>query len=82
MITQNIKLGPQETKLLFSLEEKGISVFTTKDAKKILDSGSASAWLVISGLKKKVRIIGGCCGTNPEHIAVLRKVIDEKSHSI
>ena len=31
---------------------------------------------------KKVRIIGGCCGTNPEHIAVLRKVIDEKDYSI
>lgn len=25
---------------------------------------------------KKVRIIGGCCGTNPSHIAALRKVID------
>jgi len=31
---------------------------------------------------KKVRIIGGCCGTNPEHIAVLRKLIDEKAYSI
>jgi len=31
---------------------------------------------------KKVRIIGGCCGTNPQHIAVLRKVIDEKDYSI
>ncbi len=31
---------------------------------------------------KKVRIIGGCCGTNPQHIAVLRKVIDEKTKSI
>ncbi|HUT05151.1 MAG TPA: homocysteine S-methyltransferase family protein [Nitrosopumilaceae archaeon] len=30
---------------------------------------------------KKVRIIGGCCGTNPQHIAALRKVIDEKAHS-
>jgi 5-methyltetrahydrofolate--homocysteine methyltransferase len=30
---------------------------------------------------KKVRIIGGCCGTNPEHIKVLRKVIDEKANS-
>ena len=30
---------------------------------------------------KKVRIIGGCCGTNPEHIAVLRKVIDKKTPS-
>ncbi len=26
----------------------------------------------------KVRIIGGCCGTNPAHIAALRKVIDER----
>ncbi len=26
---------------------------------------------------RKVRIIGGCCGTNPAHIAALRKVIDE-----
>ena len=31
---------------------------------------------------KKVRIIGGCCGTNPEHIKVLRKVIDEKANSV
>jgi len=30
----------------------------------------------------KVRIIGGCCGTNPEHIRELRKVIDEKANSI
>ena len=28
---------------------------------------------------KKIRIIGGCCGTNPQHIKVLRKVIDEKT---
>jgi 5-methyltetrahydrofolate--homocysteine methyltransferase len=26
---------------------------------------------------KKVRIIGGCCGTNENHIALLRKIIDE-----
>ena len=30
----------------------------------------------------KVRIIGGCCGTNPEHIKALRKVIDEKDNSL
>ena len=30
---------------------------------------------------KKVRIIGGCCGTNPDHIKALRKVIDEKANS-
>jgi len=28
---------------------------------------------------KKVRIIGGCCGTGPEHIEALRKVIDEEA---
>ena len=27
----------------------------------------------------KIRIIGGCCGTNPIHIKALRKVIDEKA---
>ena len=26
----------------------------------------------------QIKIIGGCCGTNPTHIAELRKVIDEK----
>lgn len=30
---------------------------------------------------ENVRIIGGCCGTNPQHIMALRKVIDEKVHS-
>jgi len=29
----------------------------------------------------KVRIIGGCCGTGPDHIVALRKVIDEKAQS-
>lgn len=56
MVTQNIKLGPQETKLLFTLEEGGMSVFTADDAKRILGSGPASSLLVISGLKKKGRI--------------------------
>jgi 5-methyltetrahydrofolate--homocysteine methyltransferase len=28
---------------------------------------------------QKVRIIGGCCGTNPDHIAALRKIIDAKT---
>ena len=31
---------------------------------------------------KKVRIIGGCCGTDPEHIKALREVIDKKANSI
>ena len=29
----------------------------------------------------KVKIIGGCCGTNPQHIEALRKVIDAKAQS-
>ncbi len=31
------------------------------------------------GSYNKIRIIGGCCGTNPEHIRALRRVIDEKA---
>ena len=31
---------------------------------------------------KKVRIIGGCCGTNPQHIKVLRNVIDKKTNPL
>ena len=27
----------------------------------------------------KIRIIGGCCGTNPQHIQALRKVIDDNN---
>jgi 5-methyltetrahydrofolate--homocysteine methyltransferase len=30
----------------------------------------------------KVRIIGGCCGTNPDHIKSLRRIIDKKASSI
>src|SRR5918912_4144304 len=29
---------------------------------------------------KNVRIIGGCCGTNPAHIAELRKVLDRQQY--
>ncbi len=29
---------------------------------------------------KQVRIIGGCCGTNPAHIIALRKVINQKKN--
>ena len=26
----------------------------------------------------QINIIGGCCGTNPEHITQLRKIIDQQ----
>ena len=55
--------------------EGGQAVYkmTPQDMAKILDSFLTQY--------SKVRIIGGCCGTNPEHIAELRKVIDAKDQS-
>ncbi|MBI3407417.1 MAG: homocysteine S-methyltransferase family protein [Planctomycetes bacterium] len=32
-------------------------------------------------LKAGVRMVGGCCGTTPEHIAVFRKVLDQTDQS-
>ena len=43
MVTQKIRLGPQETSLLFTLEERGFSVFTMDDAKGIWDRGTLQA---------------------------------------
>ncbi|MGI0087148.1 MAG: type IV toxin-antitoxin system AbiEi family antitoxin domain-containing protein [Nitrosotalea sp.] len=56
MITQNIRFGSQEARLLFGLEEKGMSVFTFSDAKKILGSTDSGTWNVLEGLKKKKRV--------------------------
>jgi len=56
MVTQNISLGKNEVKLLFSLESKKISVFTFRDAKAILRTSNASVKNVIYRLKKKKRI--------------------------
>ena len=55
-MAQNIRLGPQETKLLFSLEMKKMSVFTFDDARNILEGTDSAAWNVIEGLKKKKRL--------------------------
>lgn len=55
MVAQSIRLGPQETRLLFSLEERDIGVFSTGDAKKILGTGQA-ACSVLSGLQQKGRV--------------------------
>ena len=49
---------------------KAVYKMTPDDMAKTLDS-------FISDFKQ-VRIIGGCCGTNPEHITALRKVINQK----
>lgn len=50
-----MRLGPQETRLLFSLEEKDLRVFSTGDAKRILGTGPA-AYSVLSGLQQKGRV--------------------------
>lgn len=55
MAASGVWLGPQETKLLFSLEKKEISVFTAGDAKEILGTGQA-ACSVLSGLHRKGRV--------------------------
>ena len=56
MITQNIKLGANELKLLFTIEEESKSIFTIQDAKRILGTSPSSVWNVIYRLKKKGRI--------------------------
>ncbi|MCZ7362266.1 MAG: type IV toxin-antitoxin system AbiEi family antitoxin domain-containing protein [Candidatus Methanoperedens sp.] len=56
MITQNIKLGANELKLLFTIEEENKSVFSITDAKRILKTSAPSVWNVIYRLKKKGRI--------------------------
>ncbi len=52
-MTHNISL---ESKLLLILEEKGLSVFTTDDAKNILKTTDSSIWHILNGLVHKKRI--------------------------
>ena len=55
-MTQNIGTGHQENRLLLSLEMERISVFSFRDAKRILESTDSSVWNIIDSLKKKRRI--------------------------
>jgi predicted transcriptional regulator of viral defense system len=52
-VTQNLNL---ELRLLLTLEEKGLSVFTKDDAKVILKTTDSSVWHVLNGLVHKKRI--------------------------
>lgn len=56
MSIQKLRLGANELKLLFTLENKGRTAFSISDAKKILGASNASVWNVIYRLKKKGRI--------------------------
>lgn len=56
MATRELKLGPMELRLLFTLEEEGKSIFRSGDAKRILRSSEASVKNVLYRLRKKGRI--------------------------
>jgi predicted transcriptional regulator of viral defense system len=56
MITRKIKLGPNELKLLFTLEKAGKVVFRSSDARRILGSTDASIKNILYRLRNKGRI--------------------------
>jgi predicted transcriptional regulator of viral defense system len=56
MSAQNLHLGANELRLLFTLEKENKSIFSIKNAKEILRTSDASVWNVIYRLKKKKRI--------------------------
>lgn len=56
VVTEKIRLGPNELKLLFTLEEKGKNVFLFSDANRILGSTNASVKNVLYRLRNKGRI--------------------------
>ena len=56
MVTQSIFLGPKELKLLLTLESQGRRIFTSSDAKNILETTDASVRNIVYRLKRKKRI--------------------------
>ncbi len=56
MITRKIRLGPNELRLLFTLEKEGKVAFLTSDAHRILRSSGASVNNVLYRLRSKGRI--------------------------
>lgn len=56
MSITNIRLGPNESKLIFTLEKNGQILFTFKEAKQILETSDSSTWNILSALKQKKRI--------------------------
>jgi len=53
MITRKIRLGPNELRLLFTLEKEGKVVFLTSDAHRILRSSGASVTMFFTGSEVK-----------------------------
>jgi predicted transcriptional regulator of viral defense system len=56
MVIQNINLGPNENRLLLTLAEKSISVFTSEEAQKILDTTHSSVKHILMNLASKGRL--------------------------
>lgn len=56
MNTQNIRLGHNEARLIFTLERDGQILFTFKDAQAVLATSNKSVYRVLDRLKAKKRI--------------------------
>ena len=56
MVIQNIGTGPNEAKLLLTLTEKHVSVFTANDAKEILQTTNSSVAHILMNLVRKRRL--------------------------
>lgn len=56
MVTKKVRLGPLESRLLFTLEERDMRLFRFADVKSILKAGDSSARDVLFQLKRKHRI--------------------------
>lgn len=56
MATENIRLGSNESRLIFTLERNGQVAFTFKDAQAILGTSNKSVYRVLDRLKLKRRI--------------------------
>jgi predicted transcriptional regulator of viral defense system len=54
--TNNIRFGPNESKLIFTLEKDEKTLFTIKDAKEILGTSNKAVYRVLDRLKLKRRI--------------------------
>lgn len=57
-VTQNVNLGPHESKLLFEFERQGVSVFTLADARGVLGLSPSAAADVLYRLRQKGRVVG------------------------
>lgn len=56
MVTKELALGPNELRLLLTLEKDGKSLFSINDAKRILKTSESSVWNVLYRLKRKGRV--------------------------